>query len=91
MAKVICSRCGGYGGEPGDSFGDCGWHPCFHCGTEGYCSCPECLDAERAAEEAEEAAQEIAIAAARASMPAPTSIICILCGLPDETCTCIPF
>jgi hypothetical protein len=24
-------------------------------------------------------------------MPAPTSIICILCGLPDETCTCIPF
>jgi hypothetical protein len=42
MKKAICSRCGGYGGEPGENFGDRGWHPCFHCGTEGYCSCPEC-------------------------------------------------
>ena len=24
--KAICCRCGGYGGEPGENFGDRGWH-----------------------------------------------------------------
>jgi hypothetical protein len=24
------------GGEPGENFGDRGWHPCFRCGATGY-------------------------------------------------------
>ena len=42
MTKIVCCRCGGYGGEDASHFGDHGWHPCFHCGTTGYCNCPEC-------------------------------------------------
>lgn len=44
--KTICSRCGGYGGEPlcciDPSALPDSWHPCYHCGETGCCSCPEC-------------------------------------------------
>lgn len=33
--RMTCPRCGGDGGEPGENFGDHGWHPCYHCGTSG--------------------------------------------------------
>jgi hypothetical protein len=32
---VDCPRCDGMGGEPGENFGDHGWHPCFLCGELG--------------------------------------------------------
>lgn len=32
---VICPECGGQGGEPGENFGDHGWHPCYHCHGTG--------------------------------------------------------
>lgn len=49
--KVMCARCGGLGGAEASHFGERGWHPCFHCGTEGVCSCDECLQAEKICKE----------------------------------------
>lgn len=44
--KTICSRCGGYGGEPAVNIDPTErpgvWHPCYHCGMTGFCCCEEC-------------------------------------------------
>jgi hypothetical protein len=34
-STIPCPQCGGYGGIDAATFGDRGWHPCYHCGTTG--------------------------------------------------------
>ena len=46
-AYVTCPECGGYGGIDAASFGDQGWHPCYHCGTTGVVARAEQLDRRR--------------------------------------------
>ena len=31
----VCYQCGGKCGEPGENFGDHGWHPCYKCHATG--------------------------------------------------------
>lgn len=33
--KEACSQCGGQGYIDARTFGESGWHPCYHCGTTG--------------------------------------------------------
>jgi hypothetical protein len=62
---VECPSCGGYGGEPGEHFGDRGWHPCYRCGASGVIPIAEAYDEYVAATHAYATGQTALVASLR--------------------------